>query len=51
VVPRPGLFENARASPSQQRRFALDSLGEGGWLKVMRVEGHTFWTLRWLWAL
>ena len=25
---------------SQRRLFALDSLGEGGWLKALRLEGY-----------
>ncbi len=38
-VGRPRLFENPRVLP-QPRLFALDALGEGGWLKVMRLEGY-----------
>ena len=37
-VGRPRLFETPRAL-SQARLFALDALGEGGWLKAMRLEG------------
>ena len=36
---RPRLFEAPIARP-QQRLFALDDLGEGGWLKAMRLEGY-----------
>ena len=36
---RPRLFEAPVARP-QQRLFALDDLGEGGWLKAMRLEGY-----------
>lgn len=36
---RPRLFESPRVLP-QPRLFALDSLGEGGWLKAMRLAGH-----------
>jgi len=38
-VGRPRLFETPRALP-QPRLFALDSLGEGGWLKALRLEGY-----------
>ena len=38
-VGRPRLFEAPVARP-QQRLFALDDLGEGGWLKAMRLEGY-----------
>jgi len=38
-VGRPRLFEAPVARP-QQRLFALDDLGEGGWLKAMRPEGY-----------
>src|SRR5215204_1615449 len=38
-VGRPRLFEVPRVLP-QPRLFALDALGEGGWLKVMRLEGY-----------
>ena len=35
------LFENSHGlRRPQQRLFALDSLGEGGWLKAMRLEGY-----------
>ena len=36
-IGRPRLFETSSVSP-QPRRFALDSLGEGGWLKALRLE-------------
>jgi transposase len=36
---RPRLFETSRV-PAQERLFGLDSLGEGGWLKAMRLEGY-----------
>lgn len=40
-VARPRLFENSHALRRPQRRaFALDSLGEGGWLKARRIEGY-----------
>lgn len=40
-VARPRLFENSHGmSRPQQRLFPLDSLGEGGWLKAMRLEGY-----------
>jgi hypothetical protein len=38
-VGRPRLFEAPVARP-QQRLFALDDLGKGGWLKAMRLEGY-----------
>src|SRR5215217_8677467 len=38
-VGRPRLFEAPVARP-QQSLFALDDLGEGGWLKAMRLEGY-----------
>ena len=35
------LFENSHGlRRPQQRLFALDSLGEGGWLKALRLEGY-----------
>ena len=40
AVARPRLFEVSHSSP-RLRLFALDVLGEGGWLKVMRLEGYT----------
>ena len=40
------LFETPRALP-QARLFALDALGEGGWLKAMRLEGYAPRTPRW----
>jgi putative transposase len=40
-VARPRLFENSYGLRQPQRRlFALDSLGEGGWLKAMRLAGY-----------
>ena len=40
-VARPRLFENSHALRRSQRRlFALDSLGVGGWLKALRLEGY-----------
>ena len=39
-VGRPRLFGTALALPQPLRLFALDELGEGGWLKVMRLEGY-----------
>ncbi len=40
-VERPRLFESSRGqNRPQQRLFALDSLGEAGWLKAMRLEGY-----------
>ena len=38
-VGRPRLFDTPCALP-QPRLFALDALGEGGWLKAMRLEGY-----------
>ena len=38
-VGRPRLFETSHALP-QPRLFALDALGEIGWLKALRVEGY-----------
>ena len=38
-VGKPRLFETPRALP-QPRLFALDALGEGGWLKAMSLEGY-----------
>jgi putative transposase len=41
AVTRPRLFENSHGLNRPRRRlFALDSLGEGGWLKAMRLEGY-----------
>jgi hypothetical protein len=41
-VEKPRLFENSHGLRRPQRRlFALDSLGEGGWLKALRLEGYT----------
>lgn len=39
-VDRPRLFGTALARPQPLRLFALDELGEGGWLKAMRLEGY-----------
>ena len=37
----PRLFENSHGLNRPQRRlFALDALGEGGWLKALRLEGY-----------
>jgi putative transposase len=41
AVTRPRLFENSHGLNHPQRRlFTLDSLGEGGWLKALRLEGY-----------
>jgi len=46
-VARPKLFETSyRLGLPQQRLFALDALGEGGWLKAMRLEGYALRTPR-----
>jgi hypothetical protein len=46
-VARPRLFENSPGLNRPQRRlFALDALGEGGWLKVLRLEGYALRTPR-----
>ena len=40
---RPRLFESSHgrwAGRPQRRPFALDSLGEGGWLKALRLKGY-----------
>lgn len=38
---RPRLFENSHGMSRPQRRlFELDSLGEGGWLKALRLWGY-----------
>ena len=40
-VARPRLFENSHGlRRPQQRLFALDALGEGGWLKALKLEGY-----------
>lgn len=40
-VARPRLFESShQQSWPQQRLFKLDTLGESGWLKAMRLEGY-----------
>lgn len=38
-VARPRLFESSRVL-TQPRLFALDALGDGGWLKALRLEGY-----------
>ncbi len=38
-VGKPRLFETSWALP-HPRLFALDALGEGGWLKALRLEGY-----------
>ena len=35
------LQGRAPVARPQQRLFALDDLGKGGWLKTMRLEGYT----------
>jgi hypothetical protein len=32
--------------PQERRLFALESLGEGGWLKALRLEGYVARGLR-----
>jgi putative transposase len=40
-VSRPRLFETSRGRARPQGRlFALDTLGEGGWLKALRLSGY-----------
>ncbi len=39
AVGRPRLFK-ASYSPPQPRLFILDILGEGGWLKAMRLQRY-----------
>jgi putative transposase len=40
-VSRPRLFENSHElNRPQQRLFALDALGEGGWPKALRLDGY-----------
>jgi hypothetical protein len=39
AVVRPRLFETPHPPP-QPRLFALHALGEGGWLKAMRLGGY-----------
>ena len=40
-VARPRLFENSHGLYRSQRRlFALDALGEGGWLKALKLDGY-----------
>ena len=36
---RPRLFDSSFAG-AQPRLFGLDSLGAGGWLKAMKLEGY-----------
>ncbi len=38
-IGRPRLFETSHMLP-QLRLFGLDALGEGGWLKALRLEGY-----------
>lgn len=38
-VRKPRLFESSYALP-QPRLFALNALGEGGWLKIMKLEAY-----------
>jgi len=38
-VRRPRLFETSAAA-AQPKLFGLDALGEGGWLKALRLEGY-----------
>ena len=41
AVARPRLFENSHALRRPQRRlFAFDTLGAGGWLEALRLEGY-----------
>ena len=41
-VARPRLFENPHGLSRPQRRlFALDALGEGGWLTALRLDGYS----------
>ena len=39
TVARPRLFETPHATP-QPKLFALDALGDGGWLKALRLEAY-----------
>jgi len=39
AVGRPRLFDTSPLSP-QPKLFSLDSLGEAGWLKAMRLRGY-----------
>lgn len=40
-VARPRLFDTSHGLRQPQHRlFALDSLGEGGWLKALRLDGY-----------
>jgi hypothetical protein len=40
-VERPRLFESSHGrNRPQQRLFPLNDLGEGGWLKAMRLRGY-----------
>ncbi len=39
TVGRPRLFGSSRVRP-QLRLFALDALGDAGWLKAMRLKGY-----------
>ena len=38
---KPRLFETAyRLNPAQPRLFGLEALGEGGWLKALKLDGY-----------
>jgi hypothetical protein len=39
TITRPRLFETSYVLP-QLRLFGLDTLGEAGWLKAMKLEGY-----------
>ena len=39
ALSRPVLFESTTALP-QPKLFGLDSLGEGGWFKALRLEDY-----------
>jgi putative transposase len=45
AVTNPRLFASPYA-PTQPKLFALDALGEGGWLKALRMEGYAAYTRR-----
>jgi len=40
AVSQPRLFENAYAPP-QPRLFALEALGESGWLRALKLEEYS----------
>ncbi len=45
---RPKLLENSHGLYRPQwRLFALDALGEGGWLKAVRLDGYAPRAPRW----